>query len=1108
MTAGYLRSPDIRGDLITFCAADDIWLAPDSGGRAWRLTDDQTPVRNPRFSPDGRAVAWASTRDSGWEIFVCDVDGGPVRRLTYFGHAATWLLGWADDNAVLVASAARSHERALTFGYRVGLDGSVTPLPYGPVAGVAAGENGVVVSSRAIRPAAEWKRYRGGTASKLWWDRTGDGRDYQRVLADIRAGLEAPSWVGEELIFTSDHLAELPGTADGQANLFSIPRSGLAEATAADLTQCTFHTAEQGYVREPVTDGSRVVYHSRGVLYLMADPGAEPQPIEISLPVLGSRRPRSLAPTENLTAVQPDQTATGSVVTWRGNAFYLSHREGPARALVASSAVRVREARPLGRTGQVVLVSDEAGEDRLELHPISGIGERRVVADLGLGRILHLAADPAGERVALISHDGRISVLDVGSGTVRQLGVSPDGEATGPTFSPDGRYLVWSQPVGQFHSQLCCADLAVGDGRQQGDRDAAVPLTSGRFADTSPAFTPDGKHLAFLSVRTFDPSYDVHAFEITFPDGTRPYLVPLSATEPAPFGPSVDGWALTDPEDKPASATDPETADADGTATSAAAQDKPATDEPPASPDLDLDGFEQRLVPFGVPAGNYRQLRAAKHGLLWIHEAPTHGVLGSGRAGVTEDKPADRLERYDLTKRSVEVLVDKLDDYAVSGDLGWIVVRDGDAVTVRPSDREIKDDDDPARVMVDLDRLRFELDPVAEWRQMFDENVRLMRDHYWRADLDGVDLDAVADRYRSVLDRLGSHDDLISVLWEFGAELNTSHAYASPPGPLGDQDRALGLLGADLVRAGEDWVIERILPGESSDPDARSPLQAAGVDARPGDRIVAVDGQPVDPQAGPAAALVGAAEKPVELLLRRPGRPAGRRVVVVPLAGEQQLRYQDWVASRKDYVARAGGGRIGYLHVPDMMAVGWAQLHRDLEQATRCEAVIADVRFNAGGHLSQLVTERLNRKVVAWDVGRHHAAAEEYPSQAPRGPVVLVANEYAGSDGDIVNGAAKAMGIGPVIGMRTWGGVVGIDGRFDLVDGTSVTQPRYAFWISGQGWGVENHGVDPDIEVPITPADWHAAADPQLDRAIAEALERLDRTPAATPPQPAPPRVR
>ena len=326
-----------------------------------------------------------------------------------------------------------------------------------------------------------------------------------------------------------------------------------------------------------------------------------------------------------------------------------------------------------------------------------------------------------------------------------------------------------------------------------------------------------------------------------------------------------------------------------------------------------------------------------------------------------------------------------------------------------------------------------------------------------------------------------------------------------PAGPSGNQDRRLGLLGADLSRAEEGWRIDRILPGETSDPHARSPLRAAGVGAAAGDLVVAVNGQAVDPLVGPAAHLIGTADRPVELTLRSAG--ADRRVVVVPLADEEPLRYQDWVAGRSAYVAEHSGGRIGYLHIPDMMSLGWAQLHRDLHLATEAEGLVVDVRYNRGGHTSQLVLERLGRKVVGWAVGRHLEAAESYPAYAPRGPVVFLANEHSGSDGDIVNAGAQAMGLGPVVGVRTWGGVIGIDGRFSLVDGTDVTQPRYAFWLQKYGWDVENHGVDPDIEVRHTPADHDAPHDPQLDRAIAEALQRLDQTPAVRPPALPAPRV-
>ncbi|MDQ3738372.1 MAG: PDZ domain-containing protein, partial [Actinomycetota bacterium] len=451
--------------------------------------------------------------------------------------------------------------------------------------------------------------------------------------------------------------------------------------------------------------------------------------------------------------------------------------------------------------------------------------------------------------------------------------------------------------------------------------------------------------------------------------------------------------------------------------------------------------------------------------------------------------------------RRLDVLREHVDDFESTLDGLHVLVREDQRLLALPADRKLPADD-PAHVEVDLSRIRLQLHPVAEWTQMFDEAVRLMRDHYWREDMGGVDWDAAARRYRPLVERLAGRDDLIDVLWETYAELGTSHAYVlSPPGPPPPEE-SQGLLGAD-VRPDADgtWRIAKILPGESSDPAARSPLRAAGVGAREGDSIVEVSGQPVDSLRGPAPALVGAAGKPTELTLQPAdaGSPR-RRVVVVPLADEEPLRYQAWVADRREYVRRRSDGRVGYLHVPDMMGLGWAQLHRDLSLATSCEGIVVDVRFNRGGHVSQLVIERLGRRVHAYQLGRH-AGSDTYPDNAPRGPLVFVANQWSGSDGDIVNAMAQEMGIGPVVGVRTWGGVVGIDGRFKLVDGTDVTQPRYATWIQNREWSVENYGVDPDIEVPMTPADHAAGRDPQLDRAVDEVLARLEERPASVPPE-------
>jgi tricorn protease len=428
-----------------------------------------------------------------------------------------------------------------------------------------------------------------------------------------------------------------------------------------------------------------------------------------------------------------------------------------------------------------------------------------------------------------------------------------------------------------------------------------------------------------------------------------------------------------------------------------------------------------------------------------------------------------------------------------------MVIEDRGDLRVVPSDSKA-DEDSADCVEIDLSRVRVVVDPAAEWAQMYAENGRLMRDHFWRTDMGGVDWQGELDRYRPLVAEVGSHDDLVDLLWEVQGELGTSHAYVLPARGGGDPLARQGLLGADVERdESGQWRVARVVPGETSDPNARSPLVAPGVAVRAGDLLLAVDGRPVDSLLGPAPLLVGTAGKPVELTVRPAGGGEPRRVVVVPLASERRLRYHDWVAGRRAHTHQRSDGRVGYLHVPDMMGTGWAQLHRDLRVELAREAVVLDVRDNSGGHTSQLVVEKLARRVVGWSFGRGYQPSR-YPDDAPRGPVVAVTNEYAGSDGDIVNAAIKALGVGPVVGQRTWGGVIGIDMRFSLVDGTSVTQPRYATWLQDVGWGVENHGVDPDVPVEFPPQVRAAGEDPQLDTAVDLALAALADRPAATPP--------
>jgi tricorn protease len=797
--------------------------------------------------------------------------------------------------------------------------------------------------------------------------------------------------------------------------------------------------------------------------------------VEVSLgSPAAARAPRLITASDHLGSLAVDQTGQASVAEVRGTVHWLAHKDGPARALHVDPDARARLPQLLGDSGQAVWVTDGSGADALEIAALTGEQESVVVAGGQLGSVLDLAASPDGLRVAVAAHDGRLLVVDVASGQVTELAVSDDGPVEGLAWSPDSAWLAWSQPTRRPLAQVRLARLADGE---------VIDVTDGRFGDTSPVFTADGLHLAFLSRRSFDPVYDEQTFDLSFPFGSRPYLVPLAAATPSPFGPLPGGRPLNG---------------------EAVATEEKSDDAERAVVAVDAEGISGRVVGVPVPEARYSDLRPVKDGLAWLRE-PVAGVLGESAADPEAEAPRATLERYDLAKRELTELADELDWFEVSGDGTRLVVKDGDDLRVLPADS--KDDDSADRVTVDTSRARFYAEPAALWRHGFAEAGRLIRRDFWTPDLSGVDWDGVLETYRPLLDRIRGADDFTDLLWEVFGELGTSHAYvfkADPP----DSDpgrTSVGQLGADLSRdAAGRWLVDRVLPGESSDPRARSPLAAPGVAVRPGDELVAVDGRPVDSVRGPWPLLAGTAGKPVELTVRPASAPETlRRVAVVPLRSERRLRYQDWVAGKRHLVRELGEGRLGYLHIPDMVGEGWAHFHRDLRTEMRFDALIMDVRGNSGGHISQLVVEKLARRVLGWDVGRW-LRPMPYSEEARRGPMVTLADEFAGSDGDIVTAAIKLLGLGPVVGARTWGGVIGIDGipGHELIDGTHITVPRYAFSFNEYGWGVENHGVDPDVPVLISPDDWAAGRDPQLETAVRLALEALEKQPPAVPPDP------
>jgi tricorn protease len=1061
-SSGYLRYPHLHGDLLVFSSEDDIWLAPADGGRAWRLSADGAPVSYPRFSRDGAAIAWTSWRDGDPEVYTSDPDGSTARRLTYLSDARTRVTGWTQHGEVLAVSATGQPEAYETWAYAIALEGTAPRrLPFGPVVNLALEETGTaLLTGRMNNEPAYWKRYRGGTRGKLW---TASAEDplFTQVLSDLGGQLASPMLIGGRLFFLSDH--------EGTGNIYSC---------APDGTGLRRHTDHDGmYARNPSTDGQRIVYHVAGDIWIL-DSADAPEPRRLAI-TLGSpaaaRTPRLISAQDHLGSLNCDKTGQASVVEVRGTVHWLTHKDGPARALHVDPAARARLPQVLGETGLAVWVTDAAGPDALAIGSLTGEADRRTLAEGLVGNVITLTASPDGATVAAAAHDGRLLTVDVASGQVTELAASDDGLIEGLSWSPDSAWLAWTQPGPQPLRRIRMARIA--------DK-TVIDVTDGRFADSDPVFTPDGLYLAFISRRSFDPVYDEQTFDLAFPLGSRPYLVPLAAETPSPFGPLPGGRPLgQDPPDK----------------------DKDEdTDTERVTVSVDAEGIWGRVVGVPVVEARYSGLRAVKGGLAWLRE-PVAGVLGEGAASLEDDAPRPLLERFDLGKREVTELVAELDWFDVSGDGTRLAVRDHDELRILPSEQK-EDRGSGESVTVDLSRARFTADPAALWQHAFAEAGRLMRRDFWTPDMSGVDWDGVLAEYRPLLDRVRGPNDFTDLLWETVSELGTSHAYIGRSeedfGGSEPSGATVGLLGADISRDGTGrWVVDRVLPGESSDPRARSPLEAPGVVIRAGDEVVAVDGRPVDPVLGPAPLLAGTVGKPVELTVRSGSET--RRVVVIPLRDERRLRYQDWVAGRRRLVRELGDGKLGYLHIPNMVGEGWADFHRDLHNEMRFDALVMDVRGNGGGHISQLVVEKLARRVIGWDHGRYFQPTS-YPGDGRRGPMVTVADEFAGSDGDIVTAAVKLLGLGPVVGARTWGGVIGIDGvpGHELVDGTHMTVPRYAFSFDEYGWGVENYGVDPDVEVLMSPDDWAAGRDPQLETAVRLALEALEKQPAKVPADP------
>ncbi len=865
-TSGYLRFPHLHDDLLAFVAEDDVWLAPADGGRAWRLTSDGGQASHPRFSPDGAAIAWTSWRDGGIpEVYTADTDGGTATRRTYWGDMRTRVTGWTDAGEVLAITAVDQPSGQRTMAYAVPLGAPSRRLPFGQVNDLALAQSATALLTGQRGDPAHWKRYRGGTAGRLWVASAEDPL-FTRVLSDLNGQLAAPMIVGGRLVFLSDH--------EGTGNLYSTTLDG------SDLRR---HTDHDGfYARNPATDGAGIVYHVAGDIWRLDSLAADARPRKLDIQLTAppaARAPRVVTAADHLGELDCDETGQASVVEVRGTVHWLTHADGPARALSVNPGARARLPRILGTTGKVAWVTDAGasgsrGRDAIQIAEIEPESAATVatITSVDLGNVTQLVASPDGTKLAAASHDGRLALVDVESGAVTELAANDDGDIEDVSWSPDSAWLAWAQPGPQPLARIRLARAEDG---------FTVDVTDGRFVDSDPVFTVDGLYLAFLSRRTFDPIYDAHSFDLSFPFGARPYLVPLAAHTLSPFGPLPGGRPVGNGENS---------------------KDSPER----VRVTVDTDGISSRVVAVPVDEARYYSLAAAKGGLLWLRH-PLSGVLGEGIADPEDAHRRPALERFDLRKREASVLADEVGWFTVSGDGARLVIGDHGDVRVVPSDRKADNGSSGDVVKVDLARARFLADPAALWRHAYAEFGRLLRRDFWTPTMSDVDWDGVLEEYRFLLDRVRTSAEFGDVLWEVAGELGTSHAYVMPSGTFSARSALRGQpaaqLGADVVRAPDGrWIVERVLPGESSDPQARSPFAAPGVAVREGDEILAVDGRPLDPVHGPWPALAGTHGKPVELTIK----PADPSLVPRPPAEPDE---DEESADAKEARRREGRGR-------------------------------------------------------------------------------------------------------------------------------------------------------------------------------------------------------
>ncbi len=1071
-----LRFPDVQGDRVVFTYAGDLWTASTAGGLATRLTAHPGIELFAKFSPDGESIAFTGQYDGDEQVYVVPATGGEPKQLTYYPAAGPLAPRWGYDNQVygwtptgesVLFRSVRDADggRTETALYTVAASGGLpVKLPM-PTAG--AGDFGPdgrrLVYSPLFRDFRTWKRYQGGWAQDLY-------------LFDIAsAAVEPvsptswterdPMWVAGAICFVSDR--------DGVLNLYSY------DLATKQTTQLT-HEATWDVRWASSDETSQIVFELDGELSVLDLATGATRRLAIHVPDDGvHKRPARASAVDEIEDFELSPKGERALFVARGDVFTAPIEKGPTRNLTGSSGAHDRQARWSPDGKWIAFVSDRSGEDQVYRIDQEGKGEAEALTS-GLEAMLYAPAwSPDGARLAFADHRGKLFVLTVADKSLVEIADDEYGRIFDYAWSPDGAFLAFSLTDPNRNRSIQVWSVASG---------ALHRATREGFEEYQPAWDPEGKYLYYLSERDYAPQISQIEWNYAGNRMTGVFALALAHDAAHPFPPQSD-------EVKPEEVEKDDAAEAKGAKKNAdekADKKKSAMAVKPVK--VDFEGLADRVVEVPIDADNLTALVATKGFLLYsVTGAPFYGRSSYA-------KP--ELKLFDREKRESSTVAEDISGWAVSADGGKVLVRQAGSfklLEVKPKGGEAKS---VATAGLEVDRV-----PAEEWQEIFEEVWRRYRDFFYVRNMHGYDWQAIGDRYRKWLPHVAHRSDLNYVIGEMIAELSVGHAYIEGGDFELPERPKVGLPGArfELDVAAGRYRIARILRGDNAEPKYRAPLTEVGVDARQGDYVLAIDGEELGASDNPYRLLRYKTDPVTLTLSATPSRAGAREVTYRPIDGERPLLYLDWVAGNRAYVAAKTGDRVGYLHLPDMGGNGAYEFIKWFYPQLRKEGLVVDVRSNGGGNISQWIIERLDTKLLGTRFGYSSDHPMTYPYTVFHGHLVCLLNETSASDGDIFPARFKKAGLGPLIGKRSWGGVVGISGTGPLLDGGTVYVPQQATNDIDGSYIIEGHGVDPDIVVDNDPAAVIAGHDPQLDRAIEEVLKAMQREPRMLPARPADP---